>query len=1322
MAKILVVDDLEVNRALLVTLVQHLGHEALEAADGAEALLLARALHPALIISDVLMPTMDGYEFVRRLREDPDIAGTEVIFYSAHYREREVRHLAEACGVTRILIKPCEPQAIMHAIDQALAHASDPVPLPDAQAFDHAHLQLMTDKLSEKNADLEYANSRLAALTDLQLHLASERDPRALLDKVCRGARDLIGARYAVLGAQDPYCQETFFCTSGLARATQQSLSEPRLDRGVLGQVWAQGQPYRVTDLHGDMDTLGLPADYPPVQMALVVPLASLERRYGWICLADKLGAEAFSEADEFLLATLAAQVGRIYENGNLYAETQRHAQRLRESEQQLRQLAENIHDVFFLIDVENGKGLYVSPAYETIWGRSCESAYADPESWIEAVHPDDFAATYENYRKGLRSGTYEYEFRIVRPDGSIRWIQSRGFPILDPSGKLVRVTGVAEDVTESVELRQQLRAREAALSRAQMLARLTHVISGESGIFESWPPTLPTMIGRDSAGVPRDARGWMALIHPDDRPLFREKALEAHTNNVRTELDYRLLRPDGSGMYLRHVMEPIAEPASPGSAVRWFNTIQDITEEKLAQEALHESDRRFREMMASVQLASVMLDCNANITYCNDFLLQLTGWRREEVLGQNWYAMFMPSPPPGVVLPAFMDLLDTRPDAWHIQNEMMTRSGARRQVRWSNTRLRSASGEIVGSASIGEDVTDQVEAQRKIQRLNHVYAVLSGINTLIVRVHGRDELFREACRIAVQVGDFRMAWIGLIDGDKLRPIAAQGVSADFLETAWDNFPLDAEAPQGHTLAARAVRRGAALCSNNLRNDASIAFRDKLLESGSQSLAALPLVVAGEVAGVLILSSVEVDFFDAQEMALLSELAGDIAFAMDHLAKADRLNYLAYYDEITGLPNRTLFLERISQQLGGRGGENNLLALALIDIERFHIVNDTLGRQTGDQLLQLLAQRLEHNAAGLNTVARVGVNCFGVAIHDARDAEGVALVLEQVLRACFGTPFHLQESSLRMAGKGGIALYPMDGKDAEDLLRNAEAALKRAKDSAEMLMFYTPEMNTRVAEALNLESKLRTALDLQQFVLHYQPKVCLKSGRLVGAEALIRWNDPEQGLVPPAHFIPLLEETGMIYEVGRWALHQALQDYLRWRAAGHTPVRIAVNVSPLQLRHPGFVADIAHIVDQDAYAADGLELEITESQIMEDVQRNIANLAAIRSMGVSIALDDFGTGYSSLGYLAKLPADTLKIDRSFVLAMGDDEQGKALVATIIHLAHSLKLQVVAEGVETEEQAQILRALECDHMQGYLFSKPVPAEVFEAVFLRAAGPD
>ncbi|HEY8857656.1 MAG TPA: GGDEF domain-containing phosphodiesterase, partial [Rugosibacter sp.] len=359
---------------------------------------------------------------------------------------------------------------------------------------------------------------------------------------------------------------------------------------------------------------------------------------------------------------------------------------------------------------------------------------------------------------------------------------------------------------------------------------------------------------------------------------------------------------------------------------------------------------------------------------------------------------------------------------------------------------------------------------------------------------------------------------------------------------------------------------------------------------------------------------------------------------------------------------------------------------------------------------------LTRNAGDANLLARLGADHFAVVLPEIRQEGDVTRLLEKMMKAFLDYPFHLNDAVFRISIKVGGAVFPDDGADAETLFRHAEAALKKARASGERYLFYTSTMTAAMAGKLTLENQLRQALDNEEFVLHYQPKVNLASGKITSAEALIRWNDPRTGLVSPGHFIPILEETGLIYDVGRWALRQAIADYLCWRAAGLPTVRIAVNVSPLQLRHRGFIDEISQVVGIDAQAAAGLELEITESLIMEDIKHNIASLQAIRAMGVSIAIDDFGTGFSSLSYLAKLPVDTLKIDRSFVIGMTAEPEGLALVSTIINLAHALKLKVVAEGVETEEQSRLLRLLNCDEMQGYLFSKPVPGEVFEARYL------
>jgi diguanylate cyclase (GGDEF)-like protein/PAS domain S-box-containing protein len=617
-------------------------------------------------------------------------------------------------------------------------------------------------------------------------------------------------------------------------------------------------------------------------------------------------------------------------------------------------------------------------------------------------------------------------------------------------------------------------------------------------------------------------------------------------------------------------------------------------------------------------------------------------------------------------------------------------------------------------------DVTARREADSRIAYLNRVHTVLSRINTLIVRVRDRGELFREACRIAVEDGALAMSWIGMVDRHRniVVPLASAGMPEQFFDALTRRLELHSIASPGDSLSARAITEKRPIVSNDSPKDPAIHFSEMHAKLGVHSIAILPLIVADEAVGVIVLYAREGGFFHEAEMRLLTELAGDVAFAVDHIEKQERLDYLAYYDVVTGLANRHLLLERLTQYRRSAATGGHKLALFLIDLQRFKSINDSLGRVAGDALLRQVANWLTLNAGDANLVARIDADRFAMILPKVADEEEVARILDRTLQAFMDHSFELNEASYRLAVKIGVVLFPDDGADADTLCKHAEAALKKAKRGGDRYLFYAPKMTESVAARLNLENQLRRALELDEYVLHYQPKVDLASGKLVGTEALIRWNDPATGLVPPSRFIPVLEETGLIYEVGRWALHKAMEDYLRWRSAGLPVVRIAVNLSPLQLRNRDFIADIKRAIGVEKDAAAGLELELTESLIMEDVKLSIARLQAIRALGVRVAIDDFGTGFSSLSYLRKLPIDTLKIDRSFIVDMVSGPEGLSLVSIIIKLAHSFKLRVVAEGVETEEQSRLLRLLDCDEMQGFLVSKPLPAALFEQTFLAA----
>jgi diguanylate cyclase (GGDEF)-like protein/PAS domain S-box-containing protein len=797
----------------------------------------------------------------------------------------------------------------------------------------------------------------------------------------------------------------------------------------------------------------------------LDLPFILISGTIGEEIAVDAMKAGASDYIMKKSLARLAPALERELKDAQQREAHRRNQRTLAESEERFRQMADNIRDVFFLIDAPTHRLLYVSPACEAIWGCIGKDTHIDAESWAETIHPDDRAATMEKYKAGMSTGTFDYEYRIVRPDGAIRWVETRGFPVRDAAGGIARIAGVAEDITQ------------------------------------------------------------------------------------------------------------------------------------------------------------------------------------------------------------------------------------------------------------------RKHGEERIQRLSRLYAVLSGINTLIVRVRDRDELFREACQVAVDEGGFRMAWIGIVDRsiEKVVPIAAAGPDDELLAAIKGRISSSDSGTLGSNIATRAIVKKEAAVSNDLEKDPQVVLRKLHVDCGIRSMVMLPLIVSGEAVGVFALYSTEVGFFDEKELKLLNELAGDIAFAVDHIEKQERLDYLAYYDALTRLANRTLFLERVSQYLRGAIGAGHGIAVVIIDLERFKNINDSLGQVAGDALLRQVAEWLIRYAEDANLLARVGADHFAMVLPELSQDDAVVRFVEKMHEAFLEHPFRLTDAVFRVSARIGVALFPDGGTDAAALFRNAEAALKKAKASGERYLVYTGHMTEMVAERLTMENQLRQALEREEFVLHFQPKMSLTSGRMTGVEALIRWNDPRTGLVLPECFIPILEETGLIHDVGRWALRKAIEDALRWRAAGLPAVRIAVNVSALQLRTHHFIAELEREIAISPHAAGGLELELTESLIMADVKHSIASLAAIRAMGLTVAIDDFGTGFSSLSYLARLPVDTLKIDRSFVVGMTRSPEGLSLVSTIINLAHSLKLTVVAEGVETEKQSHLLRVLGCDEMQGHLFSKPLTREIFEARFL-ALPPD
>jgi diguanylate cyclase (GGDEF)-like protein len=449
--------------------------------------------------------------------------------------------------------------------------------------------------------------------------------------------------------------------------------------------------------------------------------------------------------------------------------------------------------------------------------------------------------------------------------------------------------------------------------------------------------------------------------------------------------------------------------------------------------------------------------------------------------------------------------------------------------------------------------------------------------------------------------------------------------------------------------------------------------------------------------------------FAQDSVDFLNAVKNTLAAALDHRCTQDRLAYLAQFDTLTGLPNRTMYIERLSQALRQANGGKSSVGVLFVDVDRFKSVNDELGHSGGDGVLVRVAGRLQRCVRPTDTVARLSGDEFALLLEHMTTPEEAAMVSERVI-ASLAKPFRVHGHEVYVSASLGISISPTDGSDPDALLKNADMAMYRAKQAGRnTYRYFLPEMNACAAERLRTETELRGALARREFVLHYQPKACIQTGLISGFEALLRWNHPQRGLVSPNEFISILEETGLINEVGEWVVRQACEQIRAWQSDGLEACPVAINLSARQFNQNGLDTSIARVLKETRIDPNLLEFELTESMLMSDSEDAVRVLDNMKKCGIRLSVDDFGTGYSSLAYLRRFPLDSLKIDRAFIRHITTDSGEATIAKAIISLAHNLKLRVVAEGVETQAQLDFLREHDCDEMQGYLFARPMSAD-------------
>jgi diguanylate cyclase (GGDEF)-like protein/PAS domain S-box-containing protein len=889
------------------------------------------------------------------------------------------------------------------------------------------------------------------------------------------------------------------------------------------------------------------------------------------------------------LLSLLGFFFVRLLERSqrNLGVHVREVEQALDSNARQLARITESIDAALWTVEVPGGRLKYVSAAVERISGQPHADFYSNPSLWQEITHPDDRARLAGIVETIAGNGSATYEYRIVRPDGEVRWIRCEAHFIPGATPGAGEINGIDSDITEQRRLEQSLLRSNRALrafheceevivrseDEGALLQGICDVVA-KVGYRLAWAGVLDHD-GNDHivpVGLAGEDEGYLGHL----KPLLAADSMETGSTVVEALQTHRPVVID------RFDRDTDRMPWRQEALRRGFNS-------KITLPLLHDDD-----MMG---------------------LLNVYASEQEAFDGE-----------------AVALLADLAHGVTVAMQALRQRSA--RQAAEEAAHLRERAIEASANAVI---ITSARAPDYAIEYVNSAFERMTGYAANEVIGRSLRFLHREDCE---QPG--------------LEEIRA----------------LIKEQREGHATV------------RNYRKDGSLFWSDVHIAPVKDETGRTCHFVAAKY---------------------------DITATKKYEAE---LEYQSSRDLLTGLANRTLLRDRLTQAIAFAARYQHPIWVVFLNLDRFKIVNDTLGFQSGDLLLKSVAERLNSAARESDSVARMGSDEFVLILPECSDETLCTVAVQRIMDAV-AQPLVIAGHEIFPVCSAGLAVYPGDGEDAEELVKHAHIAMYRAKEAGgNGFRFYTPAMNQRASEMLRMESDLRNALERDEFELYYQPQVELRTGRVVGMEALLRWNHPEFGMLLPDRFIGLAEESGMIVPIGAWVMRRACRQSKRWQEAGFGCLRVAVNLSVRQFAQEDLAQSIAATLLESGLEAHCLDIEVTETLVMADVERAVGTLRALKELGVHLSVDDFGTGYSSLAYLKRFPIDVLKIDKSFVQDVTKDPDSAAIVRSVISLAHSLHLQVIAEGVETEAQLCYLRRHSCDQMQGYYFSKPLPVDAFE----------
>lgn len=1119
----------------------------------------------------------------------------------------------------------------------------------------------------------------------LQL-LSSEASEKNLLQKSVETMTTLLQARYGALGLVDETGKLMQFVYSGVAPELVERIGHLPEGRGLLGIVLHEDQVLRLDDMKQDPRFVGFPPYHPPMKSLLVTPITFEGRVYARLYLSEKMDGSVFNEQDEQLIKHFASVFALILTHHRSQCERRQQQAVIQGSEEDFRRLAENAHDGIVLANGNDAKPVFANQRLLDMLGCGLDEFLASPAATF--LSPPRHQESMNKYRNTLNGSLqpHQYESELIRQDGTILPVEFsvaktlwQGQPAL---------LGIIRDITERKQTEQALHESEERFRQVVENAPVCiHTIDLHGRV------TSMNRAGLRMLGAEKEAQvcgmEMLTTVSEPDRARIHAHMDEAFQGNS-SEFEFTTV----NGKIFISSFIPVK--AAAGQIQYLLGVTEDVTQRKMAEASLHSSLEGLHALHAIISNSRSSFDekIRALLTMgCQRFGLPIGIFAHIE--GEHYEVREVIAPDNAIAQGSIFQLGKT----------------------YCSETLKTPEPVSFEHAAESEWKFHPCYAEFKLEAYLAIAIYVAGkpygtinFSSPTPRQLSFTDTDKEILKSMAQ-------WIG----SELERRQAEAVSTR-LGRILDSSSNEIYIFNADTLHFVQVNQGAqrnlGYTLEELRELTPLALKPEFTQQRFEALIA-PLrreeqdtitfvTLHKRKDGSLYPVEVRLHLSRTEDPPVFVAVIQDIT---ERRQTEERLHYLAHYDALTDLPNRVLLHKRLNEAMLEADRRERLVAVMFLDLDRFKTINDTLGHDVGDALLKAVAERLKKTVRPGDTISRLGGDEFTVILGNVAHVDDVSRVAQKILDQ-FLSPFRLGGRDLHTSPSIGITLYPLDDKAPEDLLKDADVAMYRAKElGRNRFQFFTADLNVRAARRLELETGLRQALERQEFILHYQPLVDTKTGRIKGMEALLRWQHPEFGLIPPLEFIPLAEDTGLIIQIGEWVLKTACAQIKAWHETGFPALQVAVNLSSKQLRDKNLVGVVQQALADSGLEARYLGLELTESVLMEDMELAAAIMKELKKVGVAFSLDDFGTGYSSLSYLKRFPIDYLKIDRSFVCDITTDLFGAGIVRAIIVMAHTLKIKVIAEGVETNEQLVFLRRQGCDITQGYYCSEPLPAELF-----------